>query len=92
MENFRKKVSVCCCKNSQYVQLLKSSDIVNFYTGIENVDALNTIFDMMSPVVGKRWSGYKKNLLRKQLETLKGCLNTLVQLKSLVSKMKCYYV
>ena len=44
-----------------YVKLLKSSDMVNFYTGIENIDAFNTIFDMVNPIARKRWSGYKKS-------------------------------
>ena len=57
----QKKVSACYCKKSNYVQLLKSSDMVNFYTGIENIDAFNTIFDMVNPIVRKRWSGYKKS-------------------------------
>ena len=34
--------------------------MVNFYTGIENIDAFNTVFDMVSSIVRKRWSGYKK--------------------------------
>ena len=51
----QKKVSACYCKKSYYVQLLKSSDMVNFYTGIENIDAFNMIFHR------KRWSGYKKS-------------------------------
>ena len=41
--------------------MLTSSDKVNFYTDIENIDALNTIFDIVSPPVRKRWSGYKKS-------------------------------
>ena len=56
----QKKVSACYCKKSHYVQLLKLRDMVNFYTGIENIDASNTIFDMVNPIVRKRWSGYKK--------------------------------
>ena len=40
----QKKVSACYCKKSYYVQLLKSSDMVNCYTGIENIDAFNMIF------------------------------------------------
>ena len=44
-----------------YVKLLKSSDMVSFYTGIENIDAFNTIFDMVNPIARKRWSGYKKS-------------------------------
>ena len=56
----QKKVSACYCKKLHYNQLLKSSDMVHFYTGIENIDAFNTIFDMVNPVVRKRWSGYKK--------------------------------
>ena len=55
----QKKVSACYCKKSHYVQLLKLSDMVNFYTGIENIDVFNTIFDMVNAIVGKRWSGYK---------------------------------
>ena len=34
--------------------------MVNFYTSIENLDAFNTIFDSVNPIVRKRWSGYKK--------------------------------
>ena len=40
--------------------MLTSSDMVNFYTGIENIDAFNTKFDMVSPIVRKQWSSYKK--------------------------------
>ena len=39
----QKKVSACYCKTSYYVQLLKWSDMVNFCTGIENIDAFNAI-------------------------------------------------
>ena len=35
--------------------------MVNFYTGIENIDAFNTIFDVVNPIVMKRWSGYQKS-------------------------------
>ena len=59
--DIKKKVSACYCKNSHYVQLLKSSDMVNFYIGVENIGSFNTIFDMVNPVVKKRWSGYKKS-------------------------------
>ena len=57
----QKNVSACYCRKSHYVQLLRSSDMVNFYTGTENIDAFNTIFEMMNPIVRKRWSGYKKS-------------------------------
>ena len=53
-EKLLKKVFACYCKKSHYVHLLISSDMAIFYTGIENIDALNTIFDMMSPIVRKR--------------------------------------
>ena len=33
-----------------YVKLLKSSDMINFYNGIENIDAFSTIFDMVNPI------------------------------------------
>ena len=33
--------------------------MVNLYTGIQNIAAFNTIFDMLNPIVRKRWSGYK---------------------------------
>ena len=59
--NSQKKVSTCYCRKSHYDQLLRSSDMVNVYTGIENIDAFNTIFDMVNPIVRKRWSGYKKS-------------------------------
>ena len=35
--------------------------MVNFYTGIENTDAFNTIFDMVSPSVRKRWPNDEKS-------------------------------
>ena len=35
--------------------------MVNFYTGIENTDAFNTIFDMVSPSVRKRWPDDEKS-------------------------------
>ena len=57
----QKKVSACNCKQSHYVQLLKSSDMVIFYTGFENIDAFNTIFGIVIPIVRKRWSGYEKS-------------------------------
>ena len=57
----QKKVSACYCTKSHHVKLLKSSDMVNFYTGIENIDAFNTIFDMVNPTARKRWSDYKKS-------------------------------
>ena len=50
----QKKVFACYCKKSHYVQLLKSSDMVNFYTGTENIDSFNTTFDMVNPIVNKR--------------------------------------
>ena len=35
--------------------------MVNFYTDIENTDAFNTIFDMVSPFVRKRWPDDEKS-------------------------------
>ena len=61
VRKLQKKVSAYYCKKSHYVQLLTSSDMVNFYTSIGNIDAFNTIFDMVSPTVRKRWSGYKNS-------------------------------
>ena len=43
--------------------------MVNIYTGIENIDAFNTKFDMVSPIVRKQWSGYKK--LSKKIRNFK---------------------
>ena len=60
MENYRKKVSACYFRKSHYIQLLRLIDMVNFYTGIENIDAFNKIFDMVNPILRKRWSRYKK--------------------------------
>ena len=57
----QKKVSAWYCRKSYYVQLLRSSDMVNFYTGIEHIDTFNTKFDIVNPIVRKRWSGYKKS-------------------------------
>ena len=39
----QKNVFACYCKKSHYVPLLRSSDTVNFYTGIENIV---TIYDI----------------------------------------------
>ena len=39
----QKKVSVCYCKKSRYVQLLRSSDMINFDTGTENIDEFTMI-------------------------------------------------
>ena len=70
VRKLQKKVSACYCKKSHYVQLLTSSDMVDFYAGIENIDAFSTIhsvfdidyipfaIDIVSPIVWKRWCGY----------------------------------
>ena len=35
--------------------------MVIFYTGFENIDAFNTLFGIVIPIVRKRWSGYEKS-------------------------------